>query len=70
MDKYFPDVPVRKISEIFDADYANLNLVTANGTALPYSGWIELNFSLVFAKKHDERDSIKVGTLFSHSRKH
>ena len=64
VEKYFPCVPVRKISEIFDAAYANLNLVTANGTALPYNGWVELNFSLVaFPKKHDEKDTVLVPFL-------
>ena len=60
VNKYFPGVHVRKISEIFDAAYSNLNLVTPNGTALPYNGWVELNFSLVFPEKHDVKDSIQV----------
>lgn len=63
VNKYFPGVPVRNIAEIFDAGYANLTLVTANGTALPYNGWIELNFSLIFPDKHDESDSIQVPFL-------
>ena len=63
VNKYFPGVPVRRISEIFDAAYSNLNLVTANGTALPYNGWIELNFSLVFPEKHEVKDSIQVPFL-------
>ena len=63
VNKYFPGIPLRKISEIFDAAYSNLNLVTANGTALPYNGWIELNFSLVFPEKHDVKDSIQVPFL-------
>ena len=40
VEKYFPCVPVRKISEIFNAAYANFNLVTAYGTTLPYNGWV------------------------------
>ena len=40
---------------------AKLDLKAANGTDLPYKGWVELNFSLV--KGESERNDIKVQFL-------
>ena len=36
VERCFPQVAVREISEILDAECANFNLVTANSTKLPY----------------------------------
>ena len=38
-----PDVPIRNISELVDIE---LNLTAANGTTIPYKGWVELKFRL------------------------
>ena len=39
----FPDVAVRDISELLNT---KLNLTAANGSEMPYIGWVELNFRL------------------------
>jgi len=39
----FPDVVVRDISELLNT---KLNLTAANGSEMPYIGWVELNFRL------------------------
>eukprot|EP00794_Sanderia_malayensis_P001056 gene1056-391_t len=63
VDNNFHCETVREIFDILEFAYANSNLITANCAALPYSGWIELNFSLIFQEKQDEKDSIQVPFL-------
>ena len=41
--KNFPGVAVKDISELLDT---KLNLTAANGSEMPYIGWVELNFRL------------------------
>ncbi len=44
-DQYIPGVKVRNVSEVTEtAD--NLNLVAANGSNMPYEGWVEITFNL------------------------
>lgn len=44
-DQYIPGVKVRDVSEATEAT-DNLNLVAANGSSMPYEGWVEITFSL------------------------
>ena len=39
----FPGVAVKDISELL---HTKLNLTAANGSEMPYIGWVELNFRL------------------------
>ena len=39
----FPDTEIKDISELIEAE---LNITTANGEAIPYVGWVQLNFQL------------------------
>ena len=41
--KNFPGVVIKDISELLDT---KLNLMAANGSEMPYIGWVELNFRL------------------------
>ena len=43
LDKLLPDTIVRDVLELLDS---NLELTTANGTPLPYTGWVELELQL------------------------
>lgn len=43
LKRNFPDVAVRDISELLNT---KLNLTAANGSEMPYIGWVELNFRL------------------------
>ena len=43
LKRIMPDVPIRNISELVDIE---LNLTAANGTTIPYKGWVELKFRL------------------------
>ena len=43
LDKTFPDLKVREISELIEAD---LSLTTANGSPIKYTGWVQLDFKL------------------------
>ena len=43
----FPDVAFKDISELLDIE---LNLTAANGSKVPYIGWVELNFRLRSSK--------------------
>lgn len=45
----FPEVEVRNIAELLDSE---LKLTAANGSAIPYRGWVELKFRL--APSHRE----------------
>ena len=42
--KFYPGTDVRNIAELLGM--GGLDLKTANGTDLPYKGWVELSFSL------------------------
>ena len=39
----FPDTEIKDISELIEAE---LNITTVNGEAIPYVGWVQLNFQL------------------------
>ena len=39
----FPDTEIKDISELIEAE---LNITAANGEAIPYVGWVQLNFQL------------------------
>ena len=39
----FPDTEINDISELIEAE---LNITAANGKAIPYVGWVQLNFQL------------------------
>ena len=39
----FPDAQVRDISELIEAE---LDVTAVNGEAIPYIGWVQLNFQL------------------------
>ena len=43
LDKTFPDLKVREISELIEAD---LSLTAANGSPIKYTGWVQLDFKL------------------------
>ena len=43
LKRIMPDVLIRNISELVDTE---LNLTAANGTTIPYKGWVELKFRL------------------------
>ena len=43
LKRLLPDVPIKDISELVDME---LNLTAANGTTIPYKGWIDLTFRL------------------------
>lgn len=43
-NKYLPDVPVRPVTELLEE--GELDLSAANGTDIPYEGWIEVEFTL------------------------
>ena len=43
LKRLLPDVPIKDISELVDME---LNLTAANGTTIPYKGWVDLTFRL------------------------
>ena len=45
MSQYFPDIPVRKVEDLLGTE-REINLVAANGTEIPYKGWVELEFRI------------------------
>ena len=49
LSKLFPGSSIRDISELLDT---KLNLATANGSPLPYNGWVELRFKLSRDSNH------------------
>lgn len=42
---HFPDIKLRDIAEIIDPDDP-LQIEAANGTEMPYVGWVEVTFRL------------------------
>ena len=58
--KFYPGTDVRNIAELLGM--GGLDLKTANGTDLPYKGWVELTFSL--AEKNSQ-PSLQVPLLVS-----
>ena len=44
-DSYIPEVRLRDISEATETP-ERLHLVAANGTDMPYGGWVEVTFKL------------------------
>ena len=57
LKKYFGDMEIQNINLLLD-DATNFDLTTANGTKLPYCGWVKLNFQL-----HSPESSIEVPML-------
>ena len=49
VSKHFHEVELRNIAELLDSE---LKLTAANGSAIPYKGWVEFKFSL--APSHGE----------------
>ena len=45
LKQQLPDLKVRDINELLGTD-ADLQLTAANGTAIPYKGWVEARFRL------------------------
>ena len=45
LDEQLPGLIIRKIESILD-DHVELDLKTANGTRMPYEGWVEVEFNL------------------------
>ena len=43
LQEMFPDTEIKDISELIEAE---LNITTVNGEAIPYVGWVQLNFQL------------------------
>ncbi len=46
INRYFPDKKIRMIEELIQSE-GNVTLVAANGTSIPYDGWIELKLELM-----------------------
>eukprot|EP00795_Rhopilema_esculentum_P016100 gene16100-biopygen5442 len=44
--KHFPQSEIKDIADLLDQDI-ELELSTANGSKLPYSGWVKMNFKLL-----------------------
>ena len=44
--KHFPSVEVQDIKDFLEST-VDLELTTANGTKLPYSGWVKIDFELI-----------------------
>ena len=49
LKRLLPDVPIKDISELVDME---LNFTTANGTKIPYKGWVDLTFLKVNFQYH------------------
>ena len=45
ISKNLPDARIQGVQDLLEVN--NLDLKAANGTALPYSGWTEIDFSLI-----------------------
>ena len=43
LQEMLPDTEIKAISELIEAE---LNITAANGEAIPYVGWVQLNFQL------------------------
>ena len=65
VNRDFADIQVREIKE-FLGNESQLKLVTANGSTMPYKGWVELNFRLL--KTNENYDSITVPFLVTQER--
>ena len=46
MNSLFEKPDIRPIPELLD-DPDSLKLIAANGSAIPYDGWVEVEFSLM-----------------------
>ena len=58
LKKYFEDIKIQNINLLLD-DATNFVSTTANGTKLPYCGWVKVNFQLL----HSPESSIEVPML-------
>ena len=65
VNRDFAHIQVREIKE-FIGNESQLNLVTANGSTMPYKGWVELNFRLL--KTSENYGSITVPFLVTQER--
>ena len=65
VNRDFAHIQVREIKE-FLGNESQLNLVTENGSTMPYKGWVELNFKLL--KANENYDSITVPFLATQER--
>ena len=65
VNRDFAHIQVREVKE-FLGNESQLNLVTANGSTMPYKGWVELNFRLL--KANENYDSITVPFLVTQER--
>ena len=59
--KHFPTKTIRKIEELLE-ETEEIKLVAANGTPIPYEGWIELEMKLL-SDSIDGKESIQVPFL-------
>ena len=46
MRKHFPSVEIQDMKDLLEST-VDLELTTANGTKLPYSGWVNIDFELI-----------------------
>ena len=58
LKKYFGDMEIQNINLLLD-DATNFDLTMANGTNLPYCGWVKVNFQLL----HSPESSTEVPML-------
>ncbi|XP_065068251.1 uncharacterized protein LOC135693652 [Rhopilema esculentum] len=56
--KHFPQSEIKDIADLLDQDI-ELELTTANGSKLPYSGWVKMNFKLL----NSNEDAVEVPML-------
>ena len=56
--EYFPDIQVQDVKNLFP-EGRELELMTANGSKLPYKGWVKVDFQL----SYNDKDSIEVPML-------
>ena len=61
MKKHFPNKTIRKIEELLE-ETEEIKLVAANGTPIPYEGWVELEMQLL-SDGTDRKESIQVPFL-------
>ena len=57
VNRDFAHIQVREIKE-FLGNKSQLNLVTANGSRMPYKGWVGLNFRLLKTNKNYDSAAI------------
>ena len=58
LKEHFPQLETQDINDLFDQN-VELELTTANGSKLPYNGWVRMNFHLL----NSEGDAVEVPML-------